>query len=188
MGFIRAYYEQFVTLKEAEWEFIASHFEAVHFDKNEIITPQGETEHRLLFIDSGIVRSFVPDIESELTFGFAFAKEFTCVYESFLTQTPSQYALQALTPVSGWQISYDAMQRVYSQTQVGNYLGRFASEQLYLSKSRREIYLLKHTIKERYLKLFEEQPQILKYIPLKYIASYIGTTPQGLSRIRREIN
>src|SRR5690606_11987784 len=109
-------------------------------------------------------------------------------YDSFLTQTPSEYELQALTETIVWQISYDNLQRVYTQTKIVNYLGRFTSEKLFLAKSKRELYLLKYNAKERYLKLFSEQPDILKYIPLKYLASYIGITPQGLSRIRRQIS
>ncbi len=188
MGHIREYYEKIIKLQESEWEFIASHFERREFDKHEIITPKGETENFLSFIETGIVRFYIPNEESELTFNFSFHKEFTCAYDSFLTQTPSEYELQALTKTVAWQISYDNLQKVYAQTQAGNYLGRFASEKLFLAKSKREIALLKYNAKERYLQLFSEQPNILRFIPLKYIASYIGVTPQALSRIRRQIS
>lgn len=138
-------------------------------------------------METGIVRFYIPDDENELTFNFCFDKEFTCAYDSFLTQTPSNYELQALTDTVVWQISYEDLQTVYAKTKVGNYLGRFAAEKLFLAKSKREISLLKYTAKQRYLQLFKEQPRVLKHIPLKYIASYIGVTPQGLSRIRRQI-
>ncbi len=188
MGHLREYYEGIIKLQESEWEFIATYFNKRIFNKNEIITRQGETENYLSFIESGIIRFFIPEDEKELTFNFSFNKEFTCAYDSFLTQTPSEYELQALTQTIVWQISYSDLQKVYAQTQVGNYLGRFASEKLFLAKSRRELSLLKYNAKERYLKLFSEQPDILKFIPMKYIASYIGVTPQGLSRIRRQIS
>lgn len=187
MGHIREYYERIVKLQESEWEFIASHFDRKVFAKNQIITRQGETENYLSFVEAGIVRFYIPDEENELTFNFSFDKEFTCAYDSFLTQTPSEYELQALTETVVWQISFDDLQKVYAQTKVGNYLGRFASEKLFLAKSKRELSLLKYNAKERYLRLFSEQPDILKFIPLKYVASYIGITPQGLSRIRRQI-
>jgi CRP-like cAMP-binding protein len=187
MGHLREYYERFVQLQESEWEFIAARFERRVFRKNEIITQQGQTENYLSFIESGIVRYYIPVEENELTFNFSFNKEFTCAYDSFLTQTPSEYELQALTEVIVWQISYKDLQKVYAQTQVGNYLGRFASEKLFLAKSKRELSLLKYNARERYLRLFTEQPAIVKSIPMKYIASYIGITPQGLSRIRRQI-
>jgi len=188
MGHLREYYERIIKLQESEWDFIAAHFDRRLFNKNEIITRQGETENYLSFIESGIVRFYIPYDENELTFNFSFNKEFTCAYDSFLTQTPSEYELQALTESIVWRISYSDLQKVYAQTQVGNYLGRFASERLFLAKSKRELSLLKYNAKERYLRLFSEQPDILKFIPMKYIASYIGITPQGLSRIRRQIS
>jgi len=187
MGYIREYYERIMQLQESEWEFIAAHFNRKVFSKNQVITQQGATEKYLSFIETGIVRFYIPGDENELTFNFSFNKEFTCAYDSFLTQTPSEYELQALTETIVWQISYEDLQKVYAQTRAGNYLGRFAAEKLFLSKSKRELSLLKYTATERYLNLFKEQPEILQYIPLKYVASYIGITPQGLSRIRRQI-
>lgn len=188
MGYIRAYYEQITDLQESEWEFIAQYFQRKVYSKNEIITRQGDVESFLSFIESGFVRFYIPDDEYGFTFGFSFEKEFTCAYDSFLTQMPSEYEMQALTETVVWQISYADLQKVYAHTRVGNHLGRFASEKLFLAKSKRELALLKYTAKERYLNLFREQPQVLQRVPLKYIASYIGVTPQALSRIRRQIN
>ncbi len=191
MGHIREYYERIIKLQETEWEFIASHFDRKVFAKNQVITRHGETENYLSFVETGIVRFYIPEDpdgnRDELTFNFCFDKEFTCAYNSFLTQTPSEYELQALAETIVWQISYADLQKVYAQTNAGNYLGRIISEKLFLAKSKRELSLLKHTAKERYLNLFSEQPGILKFIPLKYVASYLGITPQGLSRIRRQI-
>lgn len=80
------------------------------------------------------------------------------------------------------------MQEIYKETQIGNTIGRQASEELFLKKSQRELSLLNETAEQRYLKLFSEQPELIKEIPLKYIASYIGITPQALSRIRKRIS
>ena len=43
------------------------------------------------------------------------------------------------------------------------------------------------TAEQRYVKLVKESPNIIKHVPLKYIASYLGIKPESLSRIRREI-
>src|SRR5690606_22782584 len=90
MGHIREYYERIIKLQETEWEFIASHFDRRIFAKNEIITQRGETENYLFFVETGIVRFYIPHDENELTFNFCFDKEFTCAYNSFLTRTPSE--------------------------------------------------------------------------------------------------
>lgn len=187
MGHIREYYERIINLKESDWTYIASHFRKRVFAKGQAITRKGETEKYLSFIEEGMVRFYIPDEENELTFNFSFSREFTCAYDSFLTQTPSAYELQALSDTTIWSITYDDLQSVYANTQAGNYLGRFAAEQLYLAKSKRELSLLKYNATERYLQLFKEQPDIIRQIPLRYIASYIGITPQALSRIRRQI-
>ena len=80
------------------------------------------------------------------------------------------------------------MYLIYNETKVGNILGRKSAEDLFLKKSNRELSFLTQTAEQRYLNLFTEQPLLLKHIPLKYIASYIGITPQALSRIRKRIS
>lgn len=187
MGHLRAYYERLTRLEEADWRCIAAHFHRRVFLKNEVITEQGETENFLTFIETGTVRFFVPREDNDITFSFALDHEFACAYDSFLTRQPSVYALQALSRTVTWQISKADVEKVYAQTIAGNYLGRMAAEQLFLAKSKRELELLRYTAAERYLHLFSEQPELIKRVPQKYLAAYIGITPQALSRIRRAI-
>jgi len=187
MGHIREYCERLVRLDESEWSFIASHFKRTVLDKGQIVTRAGETEEFLSFIESGAIRYYVPGEDRDLTFDFSLDREFSCAYDSFLTRQPSQYAVETLSRTVLWQISYSDLQAVYNQTRVGSHLGRFIAENLFLRKSQRERSLRTLTAKERYLRLFKDQPEVVRRIPLKYIASYIGVTPQALSRIRRQI-
>ena len=84
-----------------------------------------------------------------------------------------------------WSISYKNLQEVYNVTKIGDRIGRYTSERLYLIKSKREQSLLNETPDQRYLNLLKERPNLIQLTPLKYIASYIGVTPQALSRIRK---
>ena len=61
-------------------------------------------------------------------------------------------------------------------------------EQIYLAKSAKEFSYLSESAEERYLKLMKEQPNLFQLIPLKHIATYLGITPQALSRIRKRIS
>lgn len=144
-------------------------------------------ENYLSFMETGIVRYYIPKDENDLTFTFAFAGSFISAYDSFLTRQPSHYELQALTDTILWRITYDDLQVIYRDTAVGQTIGRHASEAIFLTKSKRELSLLNDSAEQRYRNLFTEQPHLIRQIPLKYIASYIGVTPQGLSRIRRRI-
>ena len=60
-------------------------------------------------------------------------------------------------------------------------------EHLLIEKMKREAQLLLQSPEEIYRTLLEKDPKIIQNIPLKYIASYIGITPQALSRIRKRI-
>ena len=186
---IRTYLERSLVINDEDWDFFTSKLKLRKVNKRVKLLELGEVENEISFINKGIVRFFIPkeDKEKEITFGFCFNNEFVSAYDSFLTQSPSSYELETLTELEMWSISYNDLQEVYKKTSIGNTLGRLSSERLFLIKSKREISLLNETAEERYLKLFDERPELIKEIPLKYIASYIGVTAQALSRIRRRI-
>lgn len=187
MGYLKDYYEQLAAIPESDWHFIASCFRRRVFQRGEDIIKLSEQEENLYFIETGMARYYIPREDDELTFNFSFEKEFTGAYDSFLSQTPSEYSVQALAKTVSWQISYASLQDIYDHTRVGNYLGRLFTERLLVMKAQRELSLVSHSAKDRYLNLFSRQPQILKHVPLKYVASYIGITPQALSRVRKQI-
>lgn len=187
---IRYYFEQAIQQKltEKDWCFFSSKLSRQEFPKNHILLKTGQTEDYLSFIETGIIRFYIPKEENDLTFTFAFNNSFVSGYDSFLTRKPSIYNIETLTRTTTWRLTYNHLQEIYKKTEVGNLIGRQASEELFLKKSKRELSLLYETAEQRYLNLFTEQPQLIKEIPLKYVASYLGITPQALSRIRKRIS
>ncbi|MEH0154451.1 Crp/Fnr family transcriptional regulator [Limibacter armeniacum] len=172
---------------DRDWEIISSHLRREEFSKKHTLIETGQTERTLSFIEKGIIRFFMPKEENDLTFNIVFENGFLSAYDSLLTQTPSSYSIETLTDTVLWRIDYDSLQAVYKETNFGDFIGRLASEELFLKKQKRELSLLNHTAEQRYLNLFNEQPRLVQQIPLKYIAAYIGITPQALSRIRKRI-
>ena len=160
----------------------------IKLDKNATLLKTGKVENYLYFISKGIIRLYISKVESDLTFGFLFENEFVTGYDSFLTQMPSEYEIETLTESVLWRISKKDLVEVYERINNGNIIGLKMAENMFLIKSKREISLLSKTAEERYLDLFIDRPKLLQKIPLKYIASYIGVTPQALSRIRKRIN
>ena len=186
---IKAYLDQIATISNLDWSFFTSKLHRRVIEKKSIFLKVNEIENQISFIESGIVRLFIPkdNPEKEITFGFSFKNQFISAYDSFLTQSPSVYQLQALTETTILSLTYDDLQSVYKSTQIGNLIGRLTAEDLFLIKSNREQNLLNLTAEQRYLKLFKERPEVLESIPLKYISSYIGVTAQALSRIRKRL-
>jgi CRP-like cAMP-binding protein len=188
MNEIKRYFEKFVTLSEKDWQIFSSKLVRREFAKKSVLLKVGQKENYLSFVEKGIIRFCIPTEFDDLTFGFAFADNFVSAYDFFLTQQPSNYQLETITETVLWSLSYEDLQKIYAETEIGNTIGRLASEDLFLKKSKRELSLLTDTAEQRYLNLFTEQPHLLQLVPLKYIASYIGITPQALSRIRKRIS
>ena len=187
MDEIRRFIDNISPMNNSDWNFFSSKLQEVKLEKNTTLLKIGKVENHLSFISKGIVRLYIPREESDLTFGFLFENEFVTGYDSLLTQAPSEYQIETLTETILWKISNKDLQEVYERTISGNIIGRKMAENMFLIKSKRELSLLSKTAEERYLDLFSNRPKLLQQIPLKYIASYIGITPQALSRIRKRI-
>ena len=186
---IKLYLDKIASISSLDWNFFISKLHRRIITKKSVFIKVNQIENHISFIESGIVRLFIPrdNPEKEITFGFSFKNQFVSAYDSFLTQSPSNYQLQTLTETAMLSISYEDLQSVYKSTQIGNLIGRLTAEDLFLIKSKREQNLLNLNAEQRYLKLFKERPELLKSVPLKYISSYIGVTAQALSRIRKRL-
>ncbi|MBJ6368538.1 Crp/Fnr family transcriptional regulator [Snuella sedimenti] len=185
---IREHFETNFNITHQDWQIFASKLICQKFPKKSTILKKGETERYLSFIEKGTIRFYIPNEDKDLTFGFIFKNAFVSAYDSFLTQSPCTYTVEAIEDTVLWRLTYDDLQVIYNTTKIGNVIGRKACEDLFLKKSKRELSLLNETAEVRYLNLFSERPELIKQIPLKYIASYIGVTPQALSRIRKRIS
>ena len=186
---LKLYLDKITSISSSDWNFFISKLQRRIITKKSVFIKVNQIENHISFIESGIVRLFIPkdNPEKEITFGFSFENQFVSAYDSFLTQSPSNYQLQALTETTVLSISYKDLQSVYKSTQIGNLIGRLTAEDLFLIKSKREQNLLNLNAEQRYLQLFKERPELLKSVPLKYISSYIGVTAQALSRIRKRL-
>lgn len=187
MNFIRAYLEQMAPCSDADWAVFSSVLQHFQAKKKSVLLPAGKTEQHLSFLEKGIIRFYIPGLNNDLTFSFAFQQNFVSAYDSFLTRTPCPYQVEAITDVELWRLPYNDLQHIYAHTSIGNTIGRLAAEELFLKKSQREQQLLTLSAEQLYLNLLQQRPQLIKQIPLKYLASYIGITPQALSRIRKRI-
>lgn len=190
MDQIRQHFEHAIRkrISDEEWTFFVSKLSRQEFPKKHLLLKEGQIENYLSFVETGVIRYYIPKLENDLTFTFVFDNSFVSGYNSFLTREPSTYQIETLTKVTLWRLTYNDLQTIYHETEIGNHIGRQASEDLFLKKSKRELSLLNETAEQRYQNLFTEQPHLIQQIPLKYIASYIGVTPQALSRIRKRIS
>lgn len=188
MEFIRQYLlSRNITISDEDWYPYAEKNTRKEYKKKDIILKTGETDNYLSFVEQGTARLFFAKDNKDLTIRFVFKYQYLTAFDSFTQRTPSRCNIEALTDMVVWQIHHDDLQEIYKKSSVGNLIGRRMIEYLYVEKLKREFSFLSETAEERYLKLLKEQPELFQAVPLKYIASYMGITPQALSRIRKRI-
>ena len=188
---IRTYFEKFININDYIWSLFTEKLIQETYPKNSLILVKGDVENYVSVIESGVVRYSIPGEEgndyNETTFGFAFNGHFFSAYDSFIFRKPCAYQIEAITETKIWRVSHADLNTLFENTREGNSIGRQMAEQFFCGKQKRELSLLTQSAEQRYYSLFKHQPQLIKEIPLKYIASYIGITPQALSRIRARL-
>lgn len=169
------------------WESFANLLKQTTYKKNEIIKEVNKKERYLNILLKGAVGVFLWKESAPICLDLCFENEFVGDYKSFLTQEPSKLFTQAIEAATLLSISFSDLQKLYTQSPIGNQIARIAAESLFIHKQTQQIDLLMLTAEERYLKLLGQQPEIIQRTPQKHIASYLGITPESFSRIRKKI-
>ena len=176
-----------VEISENDWKFIESKLQIATLKKKDFLTETNAIEQKIYFILEGVFRIYIELPEKDVTSDFGFPNKFISSYSSFLTQTQSVACIQSLTKSKVIFITREDLDEIYKNTSCGESIGRVFAEEFFMYKSKRELSFMKDSPTERYLNLFKEQQNLIQEIPQKYLASYIGITPQALSRIRAKI-
>ena len=186
---IKAYYIHLVPqLTQSEWEALENCLSIRHFKKGDFLVKAGQICKHVSFINSGLVRLYYSVDGKDISIGFAQQGDYTSEYESFLTRKAAAQNIEALTETEVIDLGYDDMQRLYKAHPVFQEFGRKISEFLFILLNQRNTALLALTPEERYSQMIETNTSLLQLVPQYMLASFIGVTPEHLSRIRRKIS
>ncbi|PBQ34780.1 cyclic nucleotide-binding protein [Sphingobacteriaceae bacterium] len=141
----------------------------------------------LYFIDKGILRGHYFLETKEITNWFAQENEFATCFYSFIAKKPSVEGIQALENSEITQISYSALQTLYSTFPETERAGRIITETYYLKLEERLLSIQFKSAKERYQNLLETKPSIVKRAAMGQIATYLGISQETLSRMRADL-
>lgn len=184
---ITDFYSKIVELNDSEKQHLINSLEVLHFKKKTLIVKEGVVSKYVYFINSGTLRSFYSKDGEEVTTQFYFQNSYCSSYSSFLNQTKGRLNIECLSDVELLALSYENVQKMYQTSKAFNTFGRRISEYLYIDFFERSSSLLLDDAKTRYLNLLKERPEVLKTVPNYMIASYIGITPESLSRLKKQI-
>ncbi|MCB0735791.1 MAG: Crp/Fnr family transcriptional regulator [Flavobacteriales bacterium] len=181
------YFERYVQFSEEELREFTSFLRPCSYQRGEIILRVGETERHLRFVDVGVCREFVFKNDDSFTTNICLGHDFCSSYASFVSQMPSRVGIEAITEVSGWEMRFEDLEHLYGKSKEGERMGRLAAEHSYIAAESKMINLVTKTALERYQELLDTDPKLLQKVPQKYIAEFLGMTPESLSRLKRSV-
>lgn len=182
------YIYQHPEISQEELEIISQSHSRITVKKGDFLLKENETADEYYLLQEGLVRAFVHDYDlNEITTEFFTANEIVIIPSSLFQKIPSKENVQAVTDCTLWKIEYGRFQELFHSIETFREWGRMWFSFQVFSMKQRSLEMITETATNRYLKLMKEKPDIIKFAPLKQIASYLGITDSSLSRIRKEI-
>jgi CRP-like cAMP-binding protein len=160
----------------------------MELSKGDFLIKQGKVCDQVAFVVSGKLRNFyIDDAGNEVTCFFVTADSFVSAFTSFLTNTPTHENITALEDTVLRVISKKDIEELSVLIPKMQIFRRIIAENLFIIMEKRIMMLQSQSAHERYEKMLKENPEILLSVPLQYTASFLGITPQHLSRLRKEL-
>ena len=155
-------------------------------DKGEYWIREGKKNYDIAFIDKGYLRKFYLKDGNEITDFFYFDNDFSADLPSILGSTNPTASIIAMQKTTLTTFSYHAFNELCKQSPAIEHLHRLMIESSFLRFYKRSVSFILQTPKERYDDLVVSYPNVFKKAAQYHIASYLGISPQHLSRLRKQ--
>lgn len=181
------YFKKWADITEADEAIILSAFESVSIKKKKDLLVAGQPCHYLYFITQGCLRSFYIDTKGvEHIYQIRMDNNWISDLESFFSQRPSKYNIETLEDSTLLSISHERMEQLLIEIPRLERYFRILFQKAYINALNRLKSTMWETAMDRYNDMLKEHPEVFQRVPLVYIASYLGITPESLSRIRKQ--
>jgi CRP-like cAMP-binding protein len=181
-----AFLQLFSTIPEAEQDLISAAFQPMILKEGDYLQRGGQVCRQLFFICRGVLRIVVVNDKGvEVTHYFLKQNQFCTILNSFNTETVADESIQAACDAAVLAITKPDLLALYDKLPYVQTLFNQIIQQGLLDKIRIRNTYLGQEAATRYKLFMMQQPDIALQVSLSDVASYLGITPQSLSRIRK---
>jgi CRP-like cAMP-binding protein len=181
-------FDEKIELSEEEKELCKTFFTPKKLRKRQYILQEGDVCKNIAFVEKGMLRSYSIDEKgNEHIVQFAFEGWWISDQYSFLTGEPAQYNIDALEDSELLLLSKQAEEQLLRKMPKLERYFRILLQNSLIAMQKRLISSFSESAEERYNKLIEVCPSIPRRVPQHMMASFLGITPETLSRIRKQV-
>jgi CRP/FNR family transcriptional regulator, anaerobic regulatory protein len=186
MNELEQYIKNTFAVTQEDLSKISAQFKKVEIPKGDFFLKAGRLSDRLGFVRAGLMRIYASAGDKEVTQWISTKGYFVTDLSSFVFHTPSRRNIQALTDCEVYTIDREQYQDLDKIIPKWAEIDKLFIARCFIIMEDRIFSHLYMTAEERYNALFEQQPELFNQVPLQYLASMLGMTPETLSRIRKK--
>lgn len=183
------YFEKILTLKDDEKEELRSRVRERHIRRRQFVLQQDDICKQYTYIVSGCFRMFSVDGKgAEHNIQFAAENDWISDIGSFYSEKPSKLYIEAIEPSLVLQIEKTDLLFMYTHFSRINRNFRVVIENKFVELQNRVLQNISSTAEERYTAFVEQYSDLSNRLPSTQIASYLGVTPEFLSKVRKGLS
>lgn len=177
----------YTSLNDEEVKSIKNAVEKRVYNKNEIIFTEGRISDEIYFVTKGCVRLFYNVDGNDKTAFFYTEGKFICAGESYTFNIPAIESYQAIEQTEVYVFTKSINEFLLKEVPKFEVIARIATENELITCQKVIASFVTKSAEERYLDLLDTQRELFQRIPQQYIASFLGVSPETLSRIKARV-
>lgn len=177
----------YIPLTDQETTFLKELVEKRVFHKNDIIFSEGKVSDEIYFVTKGCVRLFYNVDGNDKTAFFYTEGKFICAGESYTYNVPAIENYQAIEQTEIFVFTKSKIEILLKKVPKFEIIARIATENELITCQKMIASFVTKSPEERYIDLINTQAELFQRVPQQYIASFLGVSPETLSRIKSRV-